>query len=40
MSKELSKPIMNKSKTKNKYLKQPSRENFLAVKEPKTSANQ
>ena len=29
MTKELNKAIMNKSKTKNKYIKWPSRENFL-----------
>ena len=32
MSKELSKPVMNKSRLRNKYLKKPPRENFLAYK--------
>ena len=32
MTKDLSKAIMNKSKTRNRYLKWPSRENFLAMK--------
>ena len=32
MNKELSKALMNKSKTRNKYIKWPSRENVLAMK--------
>ena len=32
MTRELSKAIMNKSKSGNKYHKWPSRENFLAIK--------
>ena len=32
MTKELSKAVMNKSKTRNKYIKWPSRENVLAMK--------
>ena len=36
MSKDLSKEIMNKSKTRNRYLKWPSRENFLVMKSVKT----
>ena len=32
MTKELSKAVMSKSKTRNKYIKWPSRENFLAMK--------
>ena len=36
MTKDLSKAIMNKSKTRNRYLKWPSRENFLAVKSAKS----
>ena len=35
MSKELSKAIMNKSRTKNKYLEWPTRENFQALKKAK-----
>ena len=35
MTKDLSKAIMNKSKTRNRYLKWPSRENFLAMKSAK-----
>ena len=35
VNKELSKVIMNKSRLKNKYLKWPSRENFLAYKKAK-----
>ena len=35
MIKDLSKAIMNKLKTRNRYLKWPSRENFLAVKSAK-----
>ena len=34
MIKDLSNTIMNKSKTRNRYLKWPSRENFLAMKKP------
>ena len=32
MTKELRKAIMDRSRLKNKYLKRPSRENFLAYK--------
>ena len=39
MNKELSKAIMNKSKNRNKYLKWPSRENFLAYKRAKNKSN-
>ena len=39
MTKELSKAIMNKSKAKNKYLKWPSRENFLHLKKVKNKCN-
>ena len=39
MTKELSKAVMNKSKTRNKYLKWPSRENFLAMKRSKNYCN-
>ena len=39
MTKDLSKAIMNKSKTKNKYHKWPSRENFLAMKRAKNFSN-
>ena len=39
MTKDLSKAIMNKSKTRNKYLKWPSRENFLAIKSAKNFSN-
>ena len=39
MTKELIKAIMNKSKIRNKYQKQSSRENFLALKEAKTFCN-
>ena len=35
MNKELSKVIVNKSRLRNKYLKWPSRENFLAYKKRK-----
>ena len=35
MTKDLSKAIMNKSKTRNRYLKWPSRENVLAMKSAK-----
>ena len=37
MTKELSKAVTNKSKTRNKYIKWPSRENFLAMKIAKTT---
>ena len=39
MNKELSKVIMNKSRLRNKYLKWPSRENFLAYKKVKSKCN-
>ena len=39
MTKELSKAIMNKSRTRNKYLKWASRENFLAMKKAKNICN-
>ena len=39
MTKELSKAVMNKSKTRNKYIKWPSRENFLAMKRTKNYCN-
>ena len=39
MTKDLSKAIMNKSKTRNKYLKWPSREIFLAMKSAKNLYN-
>ena len=38
MTKELSKSIMNRPSFKNRYLKWPSRENFLAHKKQKTFA--
>ena len=39
MNKKLSKSIMDKSRIKNKYLKWPSRENFLAYKKIKNKCN-
>ena len=39
MNKELSKSIMNKSRIKNKYLKWPSRENYLEYKKIKNKCN-
>jgi len=39
MNKELSKCIMNKSRIKKKYLKWPSRENYLALKRIKNKCN-
>ena len=39
MTKELSESIMNKSRFKNRYLKWPSRENFLAYKKAKNLCN-
>ena len=39
MNKELSKIIMNKSRIKNKYLKWPFRENYLAYKKIKNKCN-
>ena len=39
MNKRLSKSIMDKSRIKNKYLKWPSRENFLAYKKIKNKYN-
>ena len=39
MTKELSKAIMEKSKTRNKYLKWPSRENYLSHNKTKNKCN-
>ena len=39
MTKELSKAVMNKSKTRNKYIKWPSREDFLTMKRAKKYCN-
>ena len=39
MTKELSKAVMNKSKTRNKHIKWSSRENFLAMKRAKNYCN-
>ena len=39
MDKELSKAIMEKSKTRNKYLKWPSRENYVSYKKSKNKCN-
>ena len=39
MTKELGKSIMNRSRFKNRYLKWPSRENFLAYKKAKNLRN-
>ena len=39
MNKDLSKAIMTKSRIKNRYLKWPSRENFLAYKKIKNKCN-
>ena len=39
MNKELSKVIMNKSRLRNKYLKWPSRENFLVYKKVKNKCS-
>ena len=39
MTKELSKAIMKKSKTRNKYLKWPSRENYVSYKKSKNKCN-
>ena len=39
MTKELGKSIMNRSRFKNRYLKWPSRENFLAYKKAKNLCN-
>ena len=39
MNKELSKAIMEKSRLRNKYLKYPSRENFLSYKNIKNKCN-
>ena len=39
MNKELSKALMVKSKTRNKYIKWPSRENVLAMKRAKNYCN-
>ena len=39
MTKNLSKAIMNKSRLRNKYLKWPSRENFLGCKKAENKFN-
>ena len=39
MNKELSKAIMEKSRLRNRHLKHPSRENFLAYKNSKNKCN-
>ena len=39
MTKELSKAVISKSKTRNKYIKWPPRENFLAMKRAKNYCN-
>ena len=39
MTKDFSKAIMNKSKTRNRYLKWPSIENFLAMKSARNICN-
>ena len=39
MTKDLSKAIINKLKTRNRYCKWPSRENFLAMKSAKNLGN-
>ena len=39
MTNKLSKAVINKSKTRNKYIKWPSRENFLAMKRAKNYSN-
>ena len=39
MTKDFSKVIMNKSKTRNGYFKWPSRENFLAMKSARNFCN-
>ena len=39
MNKELSKAIMEKSRLRNRHLKHPSRENFLAYKNIKNKCN-
>ena len=39
MTKELRKAIMNRSRSKHKYLKNPSRENFLILKKMKNKSN-
>ena len=39
MTKELSKSIKNRSRYKNRHLKWPSRENFLAYKKAKNLCN-
>ena len=39
MTKKLSKAIMKKSKRRNKYLKWPSRENYVSFKKPKNKCN-
>ena len=39
MTKDFSKAIMNKSKTRNRYFKWPSREKFLAMKSARNICN-
>ena len=39
MTKQLSKTIMNRSKLRNRYIKWPSRENFLDYKKAKNTCN-
>ena len=39
MTKELNKAVINKSKSRNKYIKWPPRENFLAMKRAKNYCN-
>ena len=39
MTKQLSKAIMNRSKLRNRYIKWPSRENFLDYKNAKNTCN-
>ena len=39
MTKELSKAVMEKSKSRNKYLKWPSRENYVSYKKSKNKCN-
>ena len=39
MTKDLSKAIINKLKTRNRYFKWPSRENFFAMKNAKKLGN-
>ena len=39
MTKQLSKAVMNRCNLRNRYIKQPSRENFLDYKEAKNTCN-